>query len=130
MDPGALHHLELWVDDLDRAERSFGWLLRRLGLNADGRSATSMSFAGPGYYVFFEAGPDRRLGHDRMRSGLNHIAFVAGSRDDVDAIVAEAPARGWTLMFADRHPLAGGDDHYAAYLENDDGFEVELVAAP
>ena len=130
MDPGALHHLELWVDDLDRAERSYGWLLRRLGFSTDGRSASSMSFAGPGYYVFFEAGPDRRLGHDRMRSGLNHIAFVAGSRADVDAIVAEAPARGWTLMFADRHPFAGGDDHYAAYLENDEGFEVELVAAP
>lgn len=40
------------------------------------------------------------------------------------------PANGWTLMFADRHPHAGGggEDHYAAYLENRDGFEVELVA--
>lgn len=32
-------------------------------------------------------------------------------------------------MFPDRHPYAGGAQHYAAYLENDDGFEVELVAA-
>ena len=32
-------------------------------------------------------------------------------------------------MFRDRHPYAGGPDHYAAYLENSDGFEVELVAA-
>jgi catechol 2,3-dioxygenase-like lactoylglutathione lyase family enzyme len=102
VDPGALHHLELWVDDLDCTEQSFGWLLPRLGFSADGR----------------------------MRSGLNHIAFVAGSRADVDAIAVDAPAHGWTLMFADRHPFAGGDDHYAAYLENDDGFEVELVAAP
>jgi hypothetical protein len=31
-------------------------------------------------------------------------------------------------MFPDRHPHAGGPDHYAAYLENTDGFEVELVA--
>ena len=28
---------------------------------------------------------------------------------------------GWRLMFADRHPYAGGEDHYAAYLENRDG---------
>jgi hypothetical protein len=35
---------------------------------------------------------------------------------------------GWTLLFPDRHPHAGGPDHYAAYLENTDGFEVELVA--
>jgi len=31
-------------------------------------------------------------------------------------------------MFTDRHPYAGGEGHYAAYLENADGFEVELVA--
>ncbi|EQD64343.1 Glyoxalase, partial [mine drainage metagenome] len=31
-------------------------------------------------------------------------------------------------LFEDRHPHAGGPNHYAAYLENDDGFEVELVA--
>lgn len=31
-------------------------------------------------------------------------------------------------MFADNHPHAGGPGHYAAYLENADGFEVELVA--
>jgi hypothetical protein len=31
-------------------------------------------------------------------------------------------------MFADRHPHAGGPDHYAAYLENSDDYEGELVA--
>jgi hypothetical protein len=31
-------------------------------------------------------------------------------------------------MFPDRHPHAGGERHYAAYLEDMDGFEVELVA--
>lgn len=130
MDSGTLHHLELWVDDLDRAEWSFGWLLTRLGFSAEGRSGTGMSFARSGFYVFFEAGPDRRAGHDQMRSGLNHVALVAGSRADVDAIVDDAPQHGWTVMFPDRHPFAGGEDHYAAYLENDEGFEVELVAAP
>jgi hypothetical protein len=28
---GALHHVELWVPDLGRAVRSFGWLLESLG---------------------------------------------------------------------------------------------------
>ena len=31
-------------------------------------------------------------------------------------------------MFADRHPYAGGPDHYAAYLADPYGYEVELVA--
>ena len=28
---GPLHHVELWVPDLARAERSWGWLLTALG---------------------------------------------------------------------------------------------------
>jgi probable phosphoglycerate mutase len=31
-------------------------------------------------------------------------------------------------MFEERHPYAGGPGHYAAYLENEDGFEVEPCA--
>jgi hypothetical protein len=31
-------------------------------------------------------------------------------------------------MFPERHPHAGGEQTYAAYLENTDGFEIELVA--
>ena len=68
------------------------------------------------------------VSHDRVRAGLNHLALHAGSRADVDALVREAPERGWSLLFADRHPYAGGPTHYAAYLEDAEGFEVELVA--
>ncbi|MFD6792395.1 MULTISPECIES: hypothetical protein [Prauserella salsuginis group] len=58
----------------------------------------------------------------------NHVAFWAGGRGDVDRLAAEGAAHGWRLLFADRHPYAGGPDHYAAFLENSEGFEVELVA--
>jgi hypothetical protein len=50
------------------------------------------------------------------------------ARSGLDEIVRRLPAFGWSPLFADRYPRAGGPDHYAAYLENDDGFEVELVA--
>ena len=66
--------------------------------------------------------------HDRVRAGLNHVALWAGTGDELDALVAEAPAHGWSLMYGDRHPYAGGPEHWAAFLEDDDGFEVELVA--
>ena len=66
--------------------------------------------------------------HDRCRPGLNHLAFHVASRRQVDELTAEALLHGWKLMFADVHPHAGGPQHYAAYLENSDGFEAELVA--
>jgi hypothetical protein len=46
----------------------------------------------------------------------------------VDALAAEAPAHGWSALFAERYPYAGGPGHYAAFLADRDGFEVELVA--
>ncbi len=49
---------------------------------------------------------------------------------ELDALVTDAGAHGWRLLFADRHPYAGGPEHYAAYLEDAAGFEVELVAEP
>ena len=46
-----------------------------------------------------------------------------------DELAADGPDHGWTLLFPDRHPYAGGPGHYAAYLASTDNFEVELVAA-
>jgi hypothetical protein len=62
-------------------------------------------------------------------SGLNHLAFHAGSQKDVDTLVVEGALHGWMQLFQDKYPYAGGPDHYAAYLFNSDGFEIELVAA-
>jgi hypothetical protein len=67
-------------------------------------------------------------GHHQLRPGLNHLAFHAGPRQRIDAHTASAPTYGWTLLFADKHPYAGDEDHYAADLANTDGYEVELVA--
>jgi hypothetical protein len=125
---GPIHHLELWVGDVDSAERSWGWLLGELGYRLSDRWQHGQSWQQGDMYVVLEAGPDRlAAGHNRMQAGLNHVAFWAGTRADVDRLVSAAPDHGWALLFADRHPHAGGDQH-AAYLENDEGFEVELVA--
>jgi hypothetical protein len=66
--------------------------------------------------------------HDCLLPDLNHPAFHVPSRPALETLVAEAPEHGCSLLFPDRHPFAGGTEHYAAYLENTDGFEVELVA--
>jgi catechol 2,3-dioxygenase-like lactoylglutathione lyase family enzyme len=126
-----LHHIELWVADLPRAERSWGWLLTRLGadLFQSWEHGRSWRWGPDGAYVVVEQSP-AQVGnrHERRSPGLNHLAFWAGSRAELDALADEAPAHGWTLMFADRHPFAGGPEHRAAYLEDADGYEVELVA--
>ncbi|MFZ3416664.1 reverse transcriptase-like protein [Arthrobacter sp. 3Tela_A] len=126
---GRLHHLEIWVRDFPRAEASLGWLLERLGFVRRDSWATGASWTGTGGYIVIEAGPDVvPEGHERLRPGLNHLAFGAGTPAEIDLLVRRAASHGWTAMFPDKHPHAGGAGHYAAYLENEDGFEVELVA--
>jgi catechol 2,3-dioxygenase-like lactoylglutathione lyase family enzyme len=126
---GGLHHIELWVEDLAAAEREWGWLLGRLGYSCTDRWAHGQSWSRADLYVVLESGPDRLAGgHERRRTGLNHLAFHAGSRRALEGLAEQAPAHGWTLLFPGSHPFAGGSEHYAAYLENTAGFEVELVA--
>ena len=127
----GLHHMEIWVRDLDIATRSFGWLFERLGwtLFQVWDQGRSWQAPGEGPYVVMERSPDLAWqAYDRKAPGLNHLALAVPERWMVDRIVSEAPTYGWRLMFADRHPHAGGAQHYAAYLENDEGFEVEVVA--
>ncbi|THJ67153.1 reverse transcriptase-like protein [Arthrobacter echini] len=126
---GSLHHVEVWTADLPGAQASLGWLLERLGFPQRNAWGGGASYGSDTFYLVLESGPDLAPGgHERRRPGVNHLAFRAGSRADVDLLARRASSHGWTLLFADRHPFAGGAGHYAAYLENAEGFEVELVA--
>jgi ribonuclease HI len=128
---GRLHHLEVWVEDFAQAESSLGWLLERVGYLRKDTWGSGASWHGADGYIVIESGTDvDRVPYSRRRPGLNHLAFRAGSRVEVDLLVRRAASHGWKLLFADQHPYAGGADHYAAYLENEAGFEVELVAIP
>jgi catechol 2,3-dioxygenase-like lactoylglutathione lyase family enzyme len=125
-----LHHIELWVPDLPRAAREWGWLLGRLGCHPYQSWDHGRSWRLGTTYLVIEQSPAMSAAeHDRLRPGLNHLAFHAGPPKRVDVLAAEAPAHGWTHLFADCYPHADGPEHYAAYLASTDGFEVELVAS-
>jgi hypothetical protein len=66
--------------------------------------------------------------HDRRRAGVNHLAFHGGPPADVDVIMAEAIEHGWRPLYHERYPHAGGESHYAGWLENAAGFKAEIVA--
>jgi len=127
--PGAPHHVELWVPDLLRAAHEWGWLLTELGWSAFRSWGDGRSWRLGGTYLVVEQSPDLDDDtHRRRRPGLNHLAFHCGPRARLDSLVEAGGQHGWQLMFADRHPYAGGLQHCAGYLENSDGFEVELVS--
>jgi catechol 2,3-dioxygenase-like lactoylglutathione lyase family enzyme len=125
----VLHHLTIWVPDIARAEPSWTWLLGQLGYRVTApRDGVLLFRCDDGASIVKEQSRDMVPGmlHSRLRPGLNHVAFnVARSIVLVD-LVAEAVGRGWKELPIDGHPIAGGAD--VAFLEDRDGFEVELVA--
>ena len=128
---GRLHHIELWVPDLDRARVSLGWLLESLGYTPCQSWVNGRSWVlGDTYLVVERSSALTGTTHDRMQPGLNHLAFHAGSVSECDRLISDSLDHGWELLFPDLHPHAGGTDHHAGYLVNFDGFEIELVAQP
>jgi len=123
---GPLHHVELRVPNLDVARQTWGWLLLELGYTEYQSWSAGVSYIFGETYIVFELASGA---HDRRLPGLSHLALHAGAPEEVEALVAEALTHGWTLLYADRHPFAGGPDYYAAFLENADRFKIELVAS-
>lgn len=123
-----LHHLTLWVPDLTRAEASWCWLLCQIGYERVSPVDHVVLLRHPsGVAIALEQSADMVPGmlYSRMRPGLNHLAFLVPEREVLDRITADAAAHGWTRLPTDGHPIVGGGD--VVYLEDRDGFEVELV---
>ena len=125
----GVHHVEIWVADLDTVANVWDWLFTSLGLACTASWDGGRTWEAGGAYVTLTNSPNlSEVNHDRRRSGMNHLALWGGSRTEVDAVMASAAAHGWRPLYQDRYPHAGGPDHYAGWLENAEGFKVEIVA--
>lgn len=125
----GFHHVEVWITNLEEAVNEWGWLLNRLGFILENSWEEGQSWAIGSAYLTLTTSPNTTVtAHDRRRPGVNHLAFKAGSPTSVDSIMSDAPVHGWRPLYHDRYPHAGGQDHYAGWLENTAGFKAEVVA--
>lgn len=127
----GLHHLELWTADLAAAEPAWDWLLTSLGWSAErveGWELGRIWRHADGSYIVLEQSDDVRGERaDRLSPGMNHVALTIPDRAALDALRQAAPEHGWSELFSERYPHAGGEDHVAWYGESQEGVEVEVV---
>jgi catechol 2,3-dioxygenase-like lactoylglutathione lyase family enzyme len=128
--PGTLHHVELYVASLEAALRFWRPLLSRFGYAEFQSWERGASFRLAGTYLVFVQADDEHAaaGYHRKRIGLNHLAFHAASRPQVNEITAWVRAAGFKVLYEDRHPYAGGPGCYALFCEDPDRVKVEVVA--
>jgi catechol 2,3-dioxygenase-like lactoylglutathione lyase family enzyme len=129
---GLLHHVEIYVSKLERSREFWGWFLGQLGYEVCGEWPMGVSFKLGDTYIVFVQTEERFLDvpYHRCRTGLNHLAFHAASREHVAEIEAKLRERGTTILYEDRHPYAGGKGYHALFFEDPDRIKVELVAPP
>jgi catechol 2,3-dioxygenase-like lactoylglutathione lyase family enzyme len=127
----VLHHVELYVSDLERSVRFWTPFMALLGYAAEPFSG-GMTYArgeAEPYVTLVPVAPEHvAAGYHRKRVGLNHLAFLAESREQVDEVAAWVKAEGYVLLYQDRHPFAGGPGYYAAFVEDPDRIKLEVVA--
>jgi catechol 2,3-dioxygenase-like lactoylglutathione lyase family enzyme len=130
MSKGCIHHIELYVSDLKKSVEFWGWLLKELGYKKFQQWETGQSWKLEKTYIVFVQAEERFLDipYHRCRVGLNHLAFHAESREQVDKLTNQLKDMGINILYKDKHPYAGGPDHYAVYFEDPDRIKVEIVA--
>ncbi|MEZ6003349.1 MAG: VOC family protein [Planctomycetota bacterium] len=123
-----MHHVEIYVGDLERSIAFWTPFMRHLGYEPD-RWSGGMNYVkeGAAYFCFLPA-PLAEAGYHRQRIGLNHLAFRVPTRAQVDAVTDWVRSAGHTVLYEDRHPFAGGEHYYALFCEDPDRIKVEVVA--
>lgn len=126
----SLHHLEIYVSDLQKSHAFWSWFLFELGYAPYQAWSEGFSYKLDDFYLVFVQVEPAYLedGYHRKRIGLNHIAFHAQSRAEVDRMTYLIQTKGMTLLYPERHPYAGGSDYYALFFEDPDRIKVEFVS--
>jgi catechol 2,3-dioxygenase-like lactoylglutathione lyase family enzyme len=125
-----LHHVEIYVSNLDRTITFWEWFLNQLGYQQYQKWEQGISWKFGDTYLVFVQAEDRFLepSYNRRRVGLNHLAFHAESKEQVDAMTEKLIEKGVRILYPDKHPYAGGENYYAVFFEDPDRIKVELVA--
>jgi catechol 2,3-dioxygenase-like lactoylglutathione lyase family enzyme len=127
---GLIHHMELYVSNLERSRKFWGWLLGKLGYNVYQQWEQGISWKKGSTYIVLVQTKEKYLHipYHRCGTGLNHIAFHVSSRTEIDDLVAEMKNSEIKILYGVKYPPIADSDYYAVYFEDPDRIKVELVA--
>lgn len=126
---GILHHVELYVDDLRVCKEFWGWFMPLMGYEVYQAWDQGISYRLHDTYIVLVQTEQRfrKIPYHRCHSGLNHLAFHADSIEFIDELTLQLRQRGIPILYADRHPYAGGEGYYAVFFEDPQRMKVEVV---
>lgn len=122
MEFGQVHHIEYYVNDLQRSNAFWGWFLEGFGYtkSAEWDGGASWSHPNGTYLVFCQVEKEHLdAGNTRQGNGLNHIAFMGGSIRDLDRLQRDLESRRIKILLRKEDFLC---------FEDPNDFAVEVYA--
>lgn len=123
-----IDHIGLAVSDIARSRAFYERALAPLGMRVLAVVSRDQSESGGEVVMFGAAEGVTFVIADNERPGEgNHVAFRAGTRDQVEAFHEAALAAGGTDLGAPGLREHYGPTYYAAFVLDPDGFNIEAV---
>src|SRR3989344_986051 len=127
----VLQHISLNVSDLARSKAFYKEVLGYLGFHAhsEGKDYIGLTQGATGVWIG-EAEPARKRNKfHRKNPGVNHLAFRAESREEVDRFAEFLKEKGIPALYGSPRLFPEyGKDYYAVYFEDPDRLKLELVS--
>ena len=136
---GSISHIALAVSDLERSTVFYDSVLEVIGFGRvevpestqQAMKTRLKAWVGPGYSISIRPSKGEfahRL-HERNAPGLNHMAFTAEDRSDVEKMYKLLKEIGATVLDAPaEYPYSPG--YFAVYFTDPDGLKFEFAYAP
>jgi catechol 2,3-dioxygenase-like lactoylglutathione lyase family enzyme len=122
MEFGQVHHIEYYVNDLQKSNQFWSWFLQKLSYTkfSEWDSGISWKHKGGTYLVFCQVETAYlKAENTRQGNGLNHIAFMGGTLAELDQLQAELESRNIKILKRKEEYLC---------FEDPNDFAVEVYA--
>ena len=131
MEIAGIAHVQLTVNDLQRAMRFYEKVLGFLGMRPVVKAANGLYMIGGKTAIMVTRSPEQSRGDrfDQRRIGLHHLCFRARSREDVDELYQFLVREDVKIVHA---PEEGSwaPGYYSLLFEDPDGIRLEVNFVP
>lgn len=124
-------HIELYVSDYKTSIRFYDIVLAEIGFKRLNCCKNFTAYSDGFLKIVLGPTDDEyiKAGYHRKRTGLNHLAFYANSRNEVDSFVENVLKKHEIAILYEQGAF-GDDDYYSVFFEDPDRIKLELVYAP
>lgn len=131
---GGIHHIDLTVKNAQASKPFYASILGFMGYAIDDEREHFIDFKlkdQPCYIgVLTATSQNADRAPDRYAPGLHHLAWIADSRADVDAMYAHLLMIGATILDAPADYPQYSAGYYAVFFADPDGLKLEYVHKP